>query len=132
MNIAISIIIGLLSFFFLFAGSIKVLGWQKTIFEIQMGFMQKYGLNRQILFLIGLVELVAAVLIWFQSSIWGVAGALAILVTSVGALFFHFRFDRWQDGVPAMVTFALSAVVVLLNEENHLSFIFDNIPGLTL
>lgn len=123
MNIAISIIIGLLSFFFLFAGSIKVLGWQKNIFEIQMGFMQKYGLNRQILFLIGLVELVAAVLIWFQSSIWGVAGALAILVTSVGALFFHFRFDRWQDGVPAMVTCLLSGILVWSEKQVFVEYV---------
>ena len=94
MSMALNIIVGLLSVFFIFAGSVKVFGWQKQILAIQMGFMQKYGLNRQILFLIGLLELFAAVSIWFQASIWGVLGALAILVTSLGALFFHFRFDH--------------------------------------
>jgi hypothetical protein len=123
MSMALNIIVGLLSVFFIFAGSVKVFGWQKQILAIQMGFMQKYGLNRQILFLIGLVELVAAVLIWFQSSIWGVAGALAILVTSVGALFFHFRFDRWQDGVPAMVTLALSAIITSSQSDLLLSYL---------
>lgn len=112
MAIVMTVLIGLLSFFFLFAGSIKVLGWQKFIFETQMAFMQKYGLNRQILCLIGLVELTAAMLIWLQSSIWGPIGALALLLTSVGALYFHFRYDSWKDAVPAMVTFILSTLVV--------------------
>ena len=123
MSIVLSIIIGILSVFFIFAGSVKVFGWQKQILAIQMGFMQKYGLNRQVLFLIGLVELFAAVSIWFQGNIWGVVGALAILVTSIGALFFHFRFDRWQDGVPAMVTLTLSAIIVGSQRDLLLSYL---------
>lgn len=123
MSMMLNIIIGLLSVFFIFAGSIKVLGWQKMIFKIQMEFMQKYGLNRQILCLIGIVELFAAVSIWFQTSIWGVIGALAILFTSIGALFFHYRFDGWRDGVPAMVTFTLSAIVVASQRALLLSYL---------
>jgi len=123
MSIALKGIIGILSVFFIFAGSVKVFGWQKQILAIQMGFMQKYGLNRQILFLIGLLELFAAVSIWFQASIWGVLGALAILVTSLGALFFHFRFDRWQDGVPAMVTLTLSAIITGSQADLLLSYL---------
>jgi hypothetical protein len=73
--------------------------------------------------LIGLVELFAAVSIWFQASIWGVAGALAILVTSLGALFFHFRFDEFKDGIPAMVTFTLSAVIVGSKTDLLLSYL---------
>lgn len=123
MSMALNITVGLLSVFFIFAGSVKVFAWQKLIFDTQMAFMKKYGLNRQILFLIGLVELFAAVSIWFQTSLWGVVGALAILVTSIGALFFHFRFDGWKDGVPAMVTFILSAVIVGSQSDLLLSYL---------
>lgn len=123
MSMALNIIVGLLSVFFIFAGSVKVFAWQKLIFDTQMAFMKKYGLNRQILFLIGLVELVAAVSIWFQASLWGVVGALAIFFTSLGALYFHFRFDEFKDGVPAMVTFILSAVIVGSQNDLLLSYL---------
>ncbi|MEH6451025.1 MAG: DoxX family protein [Oleispira sp.] len=123
MSIVLSIIIGLLSVFFIFAGSVKVFAWQSMIFEVQMAFMKKYGLNRQILFLIGVVELLAAVSIWFQTSLWGVLGALAIFFTSTGALYFHFRFDGWKDGVPAMVTFTLSAIIVGSQSDLLLSYL---------
>ena len=56
-----SIIIALLSAFFLFASSIKIFGWQKFIFETQLGMFIKYGLNRQIMALVGGVELFGAV-----------------------------------------------------------------------
>lgn len=123
MDIILKIIIGLLSFFFIFAGSIKILGWQKMIFETQMAFMIKYGLNRQILRLIGVVELVAALAIWSQSTIWGPIGALGIFFTSVGALYFHFRFDTWTDAVPAMITFSLSGIVIFAGKEHFLPYI---------
>jgi len=122
MEILLKIIIGLLSFFFIFAGSIKLLGWQKMIIETQMAFMIKYGLNRQILALIGVIELAAAIAIWSQSTIWGSIGALAIFFTSVGALYFHFRFDTWKDAVPAMITLTLSGVVILSDEDHLLSY----------
>ena len=35
-----NIAIGLLSAFFLFASSIKIFGWQKKIFEIQLGMFE--------------------------------------------------------------------------------------------
>ena len=111
------IIVGLLSAFFLFASSIKVFAWQKMIFDTQVEMMKKYGLNRQILFLIGIVEMFAAVAIWFQGSLLGAIGAGAILPTSLGAIFFHLVYDTWKEAVPAMITAPLSAFVLWQNRE---------------
>lgn len=114
MDTLVTVIIGVLSAFFLFAGSIKLLGWQKMIFEKQLEFFHSYGLNRQIMALVGVVELVGATSIWFQSCISGVLGAALLFSTSLGAIFFHLRFDSWKDGVLAMVTLILSGVVIFL------------------
>ena len=104
--------IGLLSAFFLFASSIKILGWQKLIFETQLAMFVKYGLNRQIMALVGVVELFGAVAIWFQGSLLGPLGAAALLGTSLGAIGCHLIWDTWKDGVPAIITATLSALVL--------------------
>ncbi len=114
MDTLVTVIIGLLAAFFIFAGSIKLLGWQKMIFEKQLEFFHSYGLNRQMMALVGVVELIGATSIWFQSSALGLMGAVLLLATSLGAIFFHLRFDSWKDGVPAMVTLILSGVVIFL------------------
>lgn len=114
MDTLVTVIIALLSAFFLFAGSIKLLGWQKMIFEKQLEFFESYGLNRQIMALIGIVELFGAITIWFQSSIFGLLGAMALFATSLGAIYFHLRFDTWKDGIPALVTLTLSGIVIYL------------------
>ena len=108
----LNIIIGLLSVFFLFASSIKLFGWHRKVFEIQLEMFNSYGLNRQIMFLVGCAELFGAIAIWFQGSWLGPLGALALLGTSIGAIFCHLVFDTWKQGIPAMVTGVLSAVVV--------------------
>jgi hypothetical protein len=105
------IVIGLLSAFFLFASSIKILGWQRLIFETQLAMFVKYGLSRRIMALVGAVELFGAVAIWFQGSWIGPLGALALLGTSLGAIGCHLIWDTWRDGVPAMITGTLSAFV---------------------
>ena len=107
----ITISVGLLSAFFLFASSIKILGWQKFIFETQLAMFIKYGLNRQIMMLVGFAELFGAIVIWFQGSWTGTLGALALLFTSVGAIGCHLIWDTWKEGVPAMITGTLSAIV---------------------
>ncbi|BBB31116.1 DoxX family protein [Neptunomonas japonica] len=107
--------LGLLSTFFLFASSIKIFGWLKPIFEPQLAMFIKYGLNRQIMTLTGLIELFGSITIWFQGSWVGVFGALALLGTSVGALACHLYFDTWKDGVPAMITGLLSAYIIWTN-----------------
>ena len=108
----------LLVVFFLLASSIKTIAWQKKVFEIQLGFFKSYGLNRMIMFFVGLVELTGAALLILalcdispeQTQLMG--GAI-LGATSIGALYFHLRFDTWKDGVPAMVTLLCSSFLVL-------------------
>ncbi|KPL95809.1 DoxX family protein [Vibrio splendidus] len=115
MNTAVSI---LMVMFFVLASSIKTLGWQKKVFEIQLGFFKSYGLNRKIMFLVGLVELTgAALLILALCDIspehTQLIGGAILGATSIGALYFHLRFDTWKDGIPAMVTLLCSSFLVL-------------------
>ncbi len=108
----------LMVMFFVLASSIKTLGWQKKVFEIQLGFFKSYGLNRKIMFLVGLVELTGAALLILalcdispaQTQLMG--GAI-LGATSIGALYFHLRFDTWKDGIPAMVTLFGSGFLVI-------------------
>jgi len=118
-----TIIIALLCAFFLFASSIKLLGWQKFIFETQLAMFVKYGLNRQIMALVGIVELFGAIAIWFQGSLIGTLGALALLGTSVGAIGCHLIWDSWKDGVPAMITGTLSAFIAWSGRATALGFL---------
>lgn len=106
----ILIISVLLTSFFVFASSIKILGWQKFIFETQLSFFKKYGLNRTIMALTGFVELFGAIILWFPNYL-GMAGSLALFGTSAGAIFFHLYFDTWKDAIPAFVTLSLSGVL---------------------
>jgi hypothetical protein len=107
----ITLFVALLSAFFLFASSIKILGWQKLIFETQVAMFLKYGLNRQIMALTGFAELFGAIAIWFQGSWIGTLGALALVGTSFGAIGCHLIWDTWKDGVPAMITGTLAFIV---------------------
>jgi hypothetical protein len=102
----------LLTTFFLFASSIKILGWQDKIFQIQLEMFKSYGLNRGIMRLVGVVELFGAIAIWISGTLVAPLGALALLGTSMGALGCHLIFDTWKEGVPAMVTGVLSAIVL--------------------
>lgn len=113
MPLATTIISVLLIAFFLFASSIKLTGWQKQIFTIQLRFFHSYGLDRQVMFVIGLIELFGASTLWFQQNLVGLLGALAIFFTSIGAMGFHLKFDTWRDGIPAFITALLSTLLII-------------------
>ncbi|MFA0225775.1 DoxX family protein [Vibrio splendidus] len=110
------IVQGLLIVFFLFASSIKILGWVKAIFEPQLAFFHKYGLNRAAMFAVGLVEMTGAlgmlVGMITEDLLVSVLGASLITLTSIGAMFFHFKFDTWKDAIPSMVTLLLSLLLL--------------------
>ncbi|MBY7729757.1 DoxX family protein [Vibrio splendidus] len=108
----------LMVLFFLLASSIKILRWQKKVFEIQLGFFKSYGLNRMVMFFVGLVEFTGAVLLLLalcgvSSEHTQLMGGAILGATSIGALYFHLRFDTWKDGIPAMVTLLCSSFLVL-------------------
>ncbi|MDH5919201.1 DoxX family protein [Vibrio splendidus] len=110
------IVQGLLIVFFLFASSIKILGWVKAIFEPQLAFFHKYGLNRVAMFAVGLVEMTGAlgmlVGMITEDLLVSALGASLITLTSIGAMFFHFKFDTWKDAIPSMVTLLLSLLLL--------------------
>ena len=114
-----NIITIILAVFFTFASSIKILGWQKFIFETQLGLFKKYGLTRGHMCMIGLVELLASILLIVslinENLLLNGMGALGIAVTSLGAIFFHFKFDTFKDALPAIVTLILSSVLIVSN-----------------
>lgn len=110
----------LLALFFTFASSIKILGWQRFIFETQLTFFKKYGLNRIHMFLIGIIELASAISlagsIIFDHEILNGMGALGIAITSIGAIYFHLRFDTFKAARAAIVTLTLSTVLIVSNQ----------------
>lgn len=117
-EMAVTIISGVLTAFFIIAGSIKIFGWQKLIFETQLKFIIKYGLNRTLMALVGYVELFGAITLWLPGYL-GIIGALALFGASAGAIVFHLRFDTWKDAIPAMVTLVLSGIVVYSKYSEH-------------
>lgn len=108
---------GLLIAFFLFASSVKMFGWVKVIFEPQLVFFHRYGLNRAAMFAVGVIEATGAVVMlmgmFTANPVLSAMGASLITLTSIGAMFFHFRFDTWKDAVPSMVTLVLSLIIAL-------------------
>ncbi|WP_413113207.1 DoxX family protein [Thaumasiovibrio sp. DFM-14] len=107
---------GLLIAFFLFAGSVKIFGWVKPIFEPQLAFFRRYGLNRAAMFIVGIIEITGALVMLvgmtLSNPLISAIGAGFITCTSIGAMFFHFRFDTFKDAIPSMVTLVLSLLVV--------------------
>lgn len=101
----------LLTAFFLFACVVKILGLPKAIFDIQLEFFRNYGLNRNVMALVGFIELFGAIALWLPGNM-RLLGALALMSTSAGAIYFHLRFDTWKDGIPAAITLLLSGAVL--------------------
>lgn len=108
----------LLTCFFLFASSIKIFAWQTLIFKTQLSFFNKYGLSRTHMFLVGLLELLASLLLISALVIGSLMlqsiAALIIAFTSIGAIYFHLRFDTVRDAIPAIVTLGLSMSLIMI------------------
>jgi hypothetical protein len=108
-----------LALFFTFASSIKILGWQKFIFAAQLAFFKKYGLNRVQMLLVGIVELIAAILlissIYMSDDILNGVGSVMIAITSIGAIYFHLTYDTIKDAIPALITLTLASVLIFAN-----------------
>ncbi|WP_114766696.1 DoxX family protein [Vibrio rhodolitus] len=102
--------------FFLFASSIKVFGWLRVVFDPQLAFFHRYGLNRAAMFAVGIIEasgaLAMLVGILLSNSNLSVCGAGLIALTSLGAIYFHLRFDTWKEAIPSLVTLSLSVWVI--------------------
>ena len=69
------------------------------------------------MFLVGMIEATGAILMLIgllsANNLLSAIDASFIVFTSVGAMFFHFRFDTWKDAIPSIVTLLLSLLVAL-------------------
>ena len=109
----------LLVIFFLIESSIKLTGWNHYVYKAQLSFFKRYGLNKVSMFIVGLVEMCAScalivgliVDIVYLSNL----GALMIALTSIGAIYFHLRFDTAKDAIAAFITLTLS-IFLLVNQ----------------
>ncbi len=108
----------LLIIFFGLVGSIKLFGWHPEMAQNFLGFFESYGLNREMMAVVGAMEFFGALALFLHRRHWLAAyGALAIVITSMGAIGFHLIFDGISEGIPAIITLILSAFVLSQNKE---------------
>ena len=111
----ITVIAWLVTACFLFAGTVKLVGWPAGIFDNQMTtYFDAYGISRDLVRMIGVAELFGGMTIWLHRRHWvGLAGAATLVVVTSGAIVFHFRYDTAREAVPALVMWLLSGSVLL-------------------
>ncbi len=119
MTILMWILTALVGLFFLFAGTMKTFGIPEQMFKMQKEtFFDNYGIDRNGIRAIGLVELFGGVTVWFWTIMNPLAlvGLAVLLCTTAGAMYYHWRYDSlFKMGAPAIVMFVLSGILLLLN-----------------
>lgn len=68
---------------------------------------------------IGIGELTASITLVISLTtgnlLLNILGGLGIAFVSLGAIFFHIRFDTFKDAIPAFMTLILSSILIILN-----------------
>ena len=114
MNTIILVVLILeLTIFFIFSSSVKIFGWPKTRYNAQLEFFSNLGLNRNIVTVIGAVELFGAVTLWLPNYI-GVIGVWLLCATSATVIYGHIRFGSWKNSLLSMAIFALSGWIFFI------------------
>ena len=117
MTIAATMATYFLIVFFTFGCCVKLLSVPDKILKFQMEFFEVYGLTRLHMYLIGLTELLGIIAMFYSlvagNPLLAVVGAGAIFITSLGALYFHFRYDEAKHAVPAVLTFLMSSLIMI-------------------
>ena len=95
----------------------KITGQPAALFKEQKeSYFDNYGIGRNQIRLIGLVEVVSAVLLLFWATQYGWLSQLsmvALMCVTVGAMYFHNRYDSLvKDGLPAIIQFVLNATLL--------------------
>lgn len=119
MTILIWILVALVSFAFLFFGSLKITGLPAAMFKEQKeNYFDNYGIGRNLIRLIGLTEVVSAILLlfWATPNGWlAQLGMVTLMCVTAGAMYFHNRYDSvTKDGLPAIIQFILNGVLLAL------------------
>jgi len=103
----------ILTFIVLFVSSINILGWQKTIFKMQLKMFHEFGLNRQRMIFTGFVQLIGTILMWFP--VYDIQlGVIILLLTSLVGIIFHFRFKTEKEATSALYIFVLTLLILFL------------------
>lgn len=118
MNIAIWILVALISLAFVFFSIVKLFGVPTGLYNEQKEvYMGRYGLSRTQVRLIGLLEIFGglAILLWATPWLWVAQIGMATLIfVTVGAMSFHVRYDSvFKDGLPAVIQFALNSALLV-------------------
>lgn len=106
----------LLGFFFPVTGLAKILGMPEKMYKMQKKmFFDKYGIDRKGIRSIGFAELMAGLSIWFWVSYPMVArtGAVALILITSGAIFFHYVYDKKPAAQSAIMMFILSVAFLV-------------------
>lgn len=102
----------LLAFFFVMTGIVKIFGTPKKIFKEQKKqYFDKYGIDRRGIRSIGFGELFGgiAVLFWAANETIALTGAIALVMITAGATFFHLVYDD-KPAPQAAITMLLLTV----------------------
>lgn len=115
-EISVWVAVVLLGLFFLVEGSLKIFGWNPQMMETQLEYLRGYGLGRDAYFVIGLIELLGALSIWWHKRHWIAGfGAACMLIPSIGAIIMHNVHDSFQESIAAIIAATLSLIVLRSN-----------------
>ena len=117
MTILTWILVPLISFAFLFFSMVKIFGVPASVYNMQKeSYFDVYGVNRTQIRLIGLAELFGGVTIWLWATPFqwvAQIGLATLIMVTIGAMYFHSRYDSLlDDGIGAVVQFGLSSAVL--------------------
>ncbi|MEM7800969.1 MAG: DoxX family protein [Chloroflexota bacterium] len=96
----------LIAFFFTMTGIVKIFGTPKKLFKEQKKeFFDNYGIDRRGIRSIGFAELFGAIaiLFWTENMNIALAGAVGLVLITLGAIYFHLVFDKKPQPQAAIV-----------------------------
>ncbi len=120
MTIVKLILTVLVALAFIFFSIVKIAGVPTAIFKEQKEkYFDNYGISRNGMRGIGLLEMLGAILILVGlmqgMTQFGQAGHALLMVVTIGAMYFHNRYDSLtKDGLPAIIQFVLNAALLVL------------------
>lgn len=121
LNIVRLVLTAIVVFAFVLFGIVKVAGVPAGLYkDAKAGIVDRYGFDRNGMRLIGISELIGALLVLAGVS-WNYiqfaqVGNIILMVVTVGAMYFHNKYDSvTKDGLPAIIQFAINATLLVLS-----------------
>ena len=121
MNIVRIILTVIVAFAFGLFSIVKIAGVPKGLYkDAKEGIVDSYGFSHNGMRLIGLAELIGALLVLAGIS-WDYiqfaqVGYIILMVVTVGAMYFHNRYDSViKEGFPAIIQFVINTTLLILS-----------------